>query len=245
MLQRLDPRTKLLFVLGLFGYLALESAPTALLLALLGLHLLAVLSPRARGRLAELWCSLLPLLVTIVLLGSLRWRPEGPLLALGPVGLTLGSLWQATGMAARIAALSLGLSLVLWTTGAGEMVAALSRLGLPFVVAFPAVVALQYVTTFQRLFGRILEAQQSRGLTLPRGSPVRAARTYVPVLIPLLIGALRSADSLALALQSRGFGAGGARGGRARSCRYVLRFGLRDGLFLATLAAALFALAQV
>jgi energy-coupling factor transporter ATP-binding protein EcfA2/energy-coupling factor transporter transmembrane protein EcfT len=239
-LQRLDPRAKLLFVIGLFAYLALESTPASLLLVLLGLHLLAALSAHTRPRVGALWRSLLPLLVTIILLGSLSWRPREPLLALGPVGVTLESLWYAAGMAARIAALSLGLSLVLWTTGVGETVAALSRLGLPFVIGFPAVVALQYVTTFQRLFGRILEAQQSRGLTLPRGNPVRAARTYIPVLIPLLIGALRAADSLALALQSRGFGAG-----HPRSCRYVLRFGMRDALFLAALCAALFAASQV
>jgi energy-coupling factor transporter transmembrane protein EcfT len=86
---------------------------------------------------------------------------------------------------------------------------------------------LQYVFTFGRMFHQILEAQQSRGLIVPRGNPVRAARTYVPVIVPLLISALRSVDSLTLALMSRGFGAGGRR-----TSRRVLRMRGRDWAFL-------------
>ena len=87
--------------------------------------------------------------------------------------------------------------------------------------------ALQYIASFRRLFYQILEAQQSRGLTLPRANPIRAAQCYIPAIVPLIISALRSADSLALALQSRGFGAS-----IKRTSRRVLHVRARDWLFV-------------
>jgi energy-coupling factor transport system permease protein len=115
---------------------------------------------------------------------------------------------------------------MLWTTEPGDLVAGLTRLWIPYTVGLAFVMALQYVMTFQQRFQQILEAQQSRGLTLPRANPIRAARTYVPVIVPLIISALRSVDSLTLALQSRGFGARGKR-----TSRRVLRMRARDYVF--------------
>jgi energy-coupling factor transport system permease protein len=239
---RLDPRSKLLFVASLALYLAWMSRTEVLLLVLAGLHLWAVLSRGTRVRLPNLWRALLPLVVTILLLGSLRWRPEHPLLAVGPVALTWASLWSALGLATRVLALSLGLSMMLWTTEPGDLVAGLTRLHVPFALGLGFVMALQYVMTFQLRFRQILEAQQSRGLRLARANPIRAARTYVPVIVPLMISALRSVDSLALALQSRGLGgrAIGARG--SRTSRRVLRLHARDWVFVFGAWAALLGL---
>jgi energy-coupling factor transporter transmembrane protein EcfT len=136
--------------------------------------------------------------------------------------------------------LSLGVFLVLWTTEPGVLVEGLARLRLPYTLGLGFVMALQYVGTFQQRYHRILEAQQSRGLTLPRANPIRAARVYVPVIVPLIISALRSADSLTLALLSRGFGARGAR-----TSRHALRMQARDWLFVIGSGAALIALSLV
>lgn len=227
LLYRLDPRSKLLFVVSLVAYLALESRTERMLLVLGGLHVLCALSRGTRARLIPFWRTLLPLLITVVVLGSLRWRAEPALLAVGPITFTFQSIWSSVGLAARIAGLGLGISLLLWTTDPGDMVAGLTRIGFPFVIGFSFVMALQYIVSFRRLFFQILDAQQSRGLTLPRANPIRAAQTYIPVIVPLIISALRSADSLALALQSRGFGAG-----VKRTSRRVLCLRARDWLFV-------------
>jgi energy-coupling factor transport system permease protein len=227
LLYRLDPRAKLLFVLTLFACLALVSSTTALLAALLILHALSAFSASTRRRLGALWKGLVPLVATVTLLGTLRWRDAPALVHVGPITVTALSLWTAIGLGARISALTLGFSLFLWTTESGDAVAGLTRLGLPFELGFPLIMAMQYVATFKRSFQQILEAQQSRGLTLPRGNPIRVARAYIPVLVPLLIHALRSVDSLSLALQSRGFG-----GGSTRTSRRSLRMRRRDWLFL-------------
>jgi energy-coupling factor transport system permease protein len=237
LLYRLDPRSKLVFAISLTVYLAIESDPAVHLVALAMLHVLALFSEGTRTRLGPLWKTLVPLLVIIVLLGSVRWRARDALLAVGPVTITLQALWAAIGLGARILGLSVGLSLLLWTTDPGDAVAGLTRLGLPFELSFPTIMALQYVATFRQQFQSILEAQQSRGLTFSRGNPIQLARAYIPVLVPLMISALRSADSLALALQSRGFAAGGRRTSRRLLCIHV-----RDWIFVLVTWGALAAL---
>jgi energy-coupling factor transport system permease protein len=240
LLYRLDPRSKLAFALSLTVYMTIESDPAAHLIALAALHILGVLSKSTRERILPLWRALAPLLLVIVLLGSLRWRAEAALLTLGPVTITFQALWAAIGLGARIAGISFALSLLLWTTEPGDAVAGLTRLGLPFDLGFPAIMALQYVATFRRQFRSILEAQQSRGLTFSRGNPIQLARAYMPVLVPLMITALRSADSLALALQARGFGAE-----TRRTSRRTLRLRKQDWAFVIAVWIALAALAWV
>jgi energy-coupling factor transport system permease protein len=239
-LYRLDPRSKFLFAAILMLYLALESRTGTLLLALAALHVLALYCQGTRTRVLPLWCALSPLLLAVVTLGSLRWRAEPALLTLGPIAVTLPALWGAIGAGVRIAGISLAVSFVLWTTEPGDAVAGLVRLGVPFTRSFPFVMTLQYVVTFRRQFQYILEAQQSRGLTFSRGNPFQVARAYIPVLVPLIISALRSVDSLALALQSRGFAAG-----QQRTSRRVLRTQARDWAFLLATGCLLFALARL
>lgn len=226
-LYRLDPRTKMLAVGMLVVCVAVASSTEMMLLVLAGLHLLAMLSRGTRSRIGPLWGVLWPLPVTILVLGSLRWQVRPALLALGPISVTWPALWQALGVAVRIVAMSVGLSLLLWTTEPGELSAGLARMGVPFAIGLSFVMTLQYVFTFRRTFHQILEAQQSRGLILTRANPIRAVRTYVPVIVPLLISALRSVDSLTLALLSRGFGAG-----TRRTSRRMLRMRGRDWAFL-------------
>jgi energy-coupling factor transport system permease protein len=227
LLYRLDPRSKGLFAVSAVIYLAIESDPTVLLAALIALHVLALAAQSRRRRILSLWTALLPLLTVIVLLGSIRWRTPDAWFTVGPIAVTLEALWMAVGLAARIAGISLCLSLVMWTTEPGDAVQGLVRLGLPFELSFPIVMALEYVATFRRQFRSILEAQQSRGLVFARRNPVQVVRAYVPVLIPLIISALRTSDNLALALQTRGFGVGSRR-----TSRRQLRLKARDGIFV-------------
>jgi energy-coupling factor transport system permease protein len=237
---RLDPRAKFFFAAVITIYLAAESQSLSLLIALASLHAIALLFRTTRVRLLSLWQALLPLLVLLLVFGSLRWRPDEALLALGPLAVTRASLWRVLGMAARIASISLAFSLVLWTTEPGDAVAGLTRLGVPFAVGFPAIMILQHVATFRRQFQQILEAQQSRGLTFSRWNPYQVARAYIPVLVPLLITALRSVDTLALALESRGFGSGAPR-----TSRRIVSLHAIDWTFMAACVAAIAALVLV
>jgi len=51
----------------------------------------------------------------------------------------------------------------------------------------------------------VVDAQRSRGLELDKGNLLRRIRNYIPILIPLLLIAIRRSLELAEALESRGF----------------------------------------
>jgi energy-coupling factor transport system permease protein len=53
----------------------------------------------------------------------------------------------------------------------------------------------------------VIDAQRSRGLELDKGNLMKRIRNYIPILIPLIVSAIRRSIELAEALESRGFGA--------------------------------------
>jgi energy-coupling factor transport system permease protein len=67
--------------------------------------------------------------------------------------------------------------------------------------------ALRYLPTMAGVFRTISEAQQARALDLTRGGPLRRARAYIPITVAMLISALRTAQHLSYALESRALGA--------------------------------------
>ena len=51
----------------------------------------------------------------------------------------------------------------------------------------------------------VVDAQRSRGLELDKGNLLKRVRNYIPILIPLLLIAIRRSLELAEALEARGF----------------------------------------
>jgi energy-coupling factor transport system permease protein len=71
----------------------------------------------------------------------------------------------------------------------------------------------------------VVQAQRCRGLEFGRGGLVTRLRRFVPVIVPVLIGALRRADRMAMALELRGFNSG-----RPRTTYLRARFGGADAV---------------
>jgi energy-coupling factor transport system permease protein len=51
----------------------------------------------------------------------------------------------------------------------------------------------------------VVQAQRCRGFNFDEGNLLQRVRRYVPVLVPVFMGALRRADGMAMALEARGF----------------------------------------
>src|SRR5262249_20674457 len=77
-------------------------------------------------------------------------------------------------------------------------------------LAFVVLSAIQAIPRMLQKAGRILEAQQARGLPAT-GSAGAGVRAVVPLLGPLIIGSLIDVRERSLALEARGFASGHAR----------------------------------
>ena len=101
--------------------------------------------------------------------------------------------------------------LFLATTRVEEASYALGRLGVPYVAGFTLTLAFRLVPLFFDAAATIAEAQRCRGLRMDEGGLVTRLRRFVPIIVPVFIGALRRADRMAMALELRGFNSGRAR----------------------------------
>ena len=101
--------------------------------------------------------------------------------------------------------------LFLTVTRVEEVAYALGRLGVPYKVGFTLMLAFRLVPVFFDAALAVLQAQRCRGLELGRGGLIQRLRRFVPILVPVLIGALRRADRMAMALELRGFNSGRPR----------------------------------
>ncbi len=121
--------------------------------------------------------------------------------------------------------------LFLSTTRVEEVAYALGRLGLPYTIGFTLTLAFRLVPVFFDAALSVVQAQRCRGLEFGRGGVVARLRRFVPIIVPVLIGALRRADRMAMALELRGFNSGRprttylrARAGRADALAGTLAF---------------------
>lgn len=207
-LHRVDPRVKIVAVV-LLSLLSLIIADLYHLLVLLALILLLLVLGRAT--LAKTYFALkmvLRVMVLIVILWPF-FNPEGtPVLAsYWIIKITQPAILQGIETAVRILCLASVWYVLMFTTTQRDMVRGLVKMGLRFDFGLTLSIALRFLPTFGATVESIKDAQRARGLELDKGSIIRRSKNYVAVIVPTIVSALRTADVLSLALQSRAYGA--------------------------------------
>ena len=141
--------------------------------------------------------------VMTLLIWTLFYGPDGdpPLLAVGPITVSHTSPVYALGMALKLNGFLAAGLLFLSVTRIEEFAYALSRVGLPYRVGFTMTMAFRLVPVFVDAAGTVIQAQRCRGLDFDRGGLWARARRYVPVIVPVVMGALRRADQQRVAAE--------------------------------------------
>lgn len=176
------------------------------------------------------------LLAFTLLAHALAIDAADPIVHLGRVGVEEEGLRSGAFFALRIVVLVVGTSLVTLTTtpveltdGLERIMRPLSPLGVPTGdIAMMLNVALRFIPTTAEEAERVVTAQQARGARFDEGGPLKRARAYVPVLVPLFVSLFRRADVLATAMEARCY-----RGGVGRIRLHEARMLVRDWLVLA------------
>ena len=182
-----------------------------LLLVALGVVIPAALAGVLR-RLVRLSLLLsLPIAISAVLI-NVFFFPGGEtvLLRLGPITATAEGLVFALEILIRILAISGAITLFYLTTRPAELVIDLERRGVSPRVAFVANASVQTVPAMVERAAQITAAQRARGLDT-EGSVWRRARGIVPIVGPVILGALGEVEERSMALEARGFTRPGRR----------------------------------
>jgi len=216
-LHRRNPVTKLVMVVGVAAIafmLPNFRLPLAIMAVLLGTAAISgVFLPVAKVTLV----IGIPLLLILLPVQALFFPDnQTPMFVLEGVPIVDQlTIWREGVMFAllilsRLAAVIVAMMLFVTTTLPRKLTDALMQKGMSNKFAYVFIAALQFIPQMQRRSGKILDAQQARGLDTG-ANVLRRGRAVVELLSPLLISTLISTQTRALALESRGFTQTGER----------------------------------
>jgi len=149
------------------------------------------------------------------------------LLQLGDYRYHLGSWLLGLGTALRLGAIfAIALIPGVASTGPDLVRAMVQQLRVPYRIGYTAFASFRFVPRFGHELAVIRAAHRVRGMAGGRG-PIAALTRWAGYIVPLLAGAIRHAERVALAMDSRAFGAH-----RERTERYPVPFRARDVVFI-------------
>ncbi len=189
-IHNMDPRAKFIMTMGIFSAALLFQNIYALIVIFL-IQLPIVYASKSWRK----WA------------GSMR---AGLLLAvlIFVMNFVFGSTFVfSAAMTLRFVTLMSTFSLFFMTTSPDDLGLALEQTHVPYTLSFTFTTAVRLVPTMALDAQTVIDAQRSRGLELDRGNFMKRIRNYIPILIPLIVSAIRRSIELAEALESRGFGA--------------------------------------
>lgn len=144
---------------------------------------------------------------------------------------------RSLAMTLRFIVLIESFSIFFLTTSPDHLGLALEQSGVPYEFCFAFTTAIRFVPVLAEEAQTIMDAQKARGLELEKGNFVNRIKNYVPVLIPLIVNAIRRSLELAEAMESRAWGAI-----TKRTNLYVLEMKRGDyGLIVISIAMLVFA----
>ena len=195
-IHRLDPRVK---ITGTFAYLVLLFLIKDFIgfgfvvLCLAGLIAASGVPFRfiMRGMKPIMFILVFTFCINIFLYkGTIIWQ-------LGFLTITKEGLRQAVFIAARLALLIFGTSLLTYTTkpmaltdGFEAILRPFARIGVPaHEIAMMMSIALRFIPTLLEETDKIMKAQQARGADFESGNLLQRAKALIPILIPLFVSA--------------------------------------------------------
>ncbi|MCB0128446.1 MAG: energy-coupling factor transporter transmembrane protein EcfT [Caldilineaceae bacterium] len=225
-IHRLDPRAKILAATFLILAISFNTSIVANLLFLLVTLALAKLSRIEfryilRGLLLGLPILIFIFIMQFLFLGGVE--PAGKIyVEWGWFRLTRYGLQTMTISLIRIISFIFLTSLVTMTATTTELTHGVERILHPFrrfgvpahELALILTIALRFVPTLAEEAERILKAQASRGADVSQRRiwrPDKAAKAYLPLIVPLFLGAFRRAEDLVYAMEARCYVSGEGR----------------------------------
>jgi len=196
-------------------------------------YAVVLLGARLTARTALLVFVALPVAAAVIGLSMSLWTDPARvdsavvIVRIGDWMLSTGALAVGFATGLRLAAIvALALIAGLTTTGPDLVRASVQQLRVPYRVGYTALAAFRFVPRFGHELEVIRQAHRVRGSHGGRG-PFAAIARWWGYLVPLLAGAIRHAERVALAMDARAFGAH-----PDRTERYLVPWRLRDTVFV-------------
>ncbi len=219
-IHRLDPRVKFFFVCVLFvSAILFSKLPPLILLFFVPLPFVLAAGVQRewlRSMRGALFFAVIIFLFNFVFTYFYTQYPQFPSASL---------VERSLAMTLRFLVLVESFSVFFLTTSPDHLGLALEQSHVPYEFCFAFTTAVRFVPVLAEEAQTIMDAQKARGLELERGNFLKRVRNYIPILIPLIVGAIRRSLELAETMESRAWGAS-----KKRTNLYVLKLKNTDYL---------------
>ncbi len=232
-IHRLDPRIKLILLLLILIFIFIAKGFISLLLVLAGVVCVLILTHIPVSVYFKNIKAILPILIFTFIINLFYTGDGNVLVQVWKIRITETGLARSVFMSARVILLILISSVLTYTTTPNDLTDALERLFSPlkFIglgtavhsLAMMMTIALRFIPTLVDETEKIINAQKARGADFESGSIINRIKSVIPILIPLLISAVRRAYDLAEAMESRCY-----NGGKGRQRMKQLKIASRD-----------------
>jgi cobalt/nickel transport system permease protein len=205
LLQRLDPRVKLVSLVLFAVAVSLVHAIWALLaFVVLTVVLAAASRAPVLSFVRKVWLSAGLLALLIALPSALAWfTPGRAVVSIGPLTFTAPGLLGVVTLVTRVAAAAGFALLIIWTMRWSDLLRALSALRMPDIVVATLAMTQKQILTLLRTVEQIHLARESRTLTL---GTTRENRDWVTERMAFVVRkSLKTADDVFDAMLSRGY----------------------------------------
>ena len=240
LIHRLDPRVKLFAVLIYVITLFMHKAPATYVMSLLFLIITIKISKVPVKYILRGLKAIAVILLFSVMINML-FIPGKPVIQckvadgiskaeelLTKAANGHASIYEA---GSRLIMLVLGTSLLTFTTTPNELtdgldksLGFLNKIGVPVhEIAMMMSIALRFIPILTEELEKIMKAQTARGIDFESGGLLKRVKSMVPIIVPLFVAAIRRANDLAMAMESRCY-----HGGVGRTKLKPLKYEKRD-----------------
>lgn len=230
-IHRLDPRVKIVFALIFVMTLFLDKNPFLFLAAFI---VLAVYIKLSKVPLKFIFRGMKMLGLIVLLSGLLNLVTVQGLNVVfewGIIRITEAGISAAVYTTLRLVFMIVGSSMMTYTTtpnsltdGLEKMLGWMKKLGVP-VHEFAMImsIALRFVPVLVEELDKIMKAQMARGIDFNEGNLFVRLRKLIPILVPLIVSAMKRSEELAMAMDARCY-----HGGEGRTKMKPLHYRRRD-----------------
>lgn len=202
-INRLDPRTKIIGVFVVFAISVIFTNPLFLGPLFFMIITISLLGGVPFSKVAILLKSLSVLVVLSLVMWPLLYHPGKEIFRYGSIYITDLGIAYGVGMAFRILNMVIAPIILMLTTRQRELILGLRGVGLPQKAAFALATTFRFLPMVVGTGNGIIEAQRSRGLDTNKGNIFIRMKNYAAILGPLIINSLRTAQQLAFAVESK------------------------------------------
>ena len=218
-IHKFDPRLKIvLFIVILLAILFFVGNFYSLAFVSIFVILLMLLSKVPFSMYIKNLKVILPILIFTMLL-NLFYTSDGTVLVeFWIVKITTGGISRSIFMSLRVTFLIFTSAILTYTTSPNDLTDAIDRLLSPLkyiglgravhTMSMMMTIALRFIPTLVEETEKIMNAQKARGADFETGKLMDRIKAIIPILIPLLISAIRRAYDLAEAMECRCYNGG-------------------------------------